>query len=102
MFAIMMKVSNEIMKSLFKWLDDLVFILTNILFSFIPVCMMLVGSFIPLFVLLLWFFNQEINLLDVKYVVVGLLMVWIGFKWDDAIIEAYPIAIARKQNAMKK
>ena len=89
------------MGKIIKWFDDLFFILTNILFSLIPILMILGGGLAILSILMNWFFNKEIILSEFWYIILALLIVAMGFKWDDVAIEHYPTAIERKKNSTK-
>ena len=85
------------MKKLYTYLDNLVLLLTNLLFSVVPVVMILAGGFTLIAVMLRWYFNQQIVLSNIWLIVIGLLISWMGFKWDDVVIENYPTALERKK-----
>lgn len=89
------------MKGIIKLFNDLIFLLTTGLFSFIPLVMILGGGMAVLSILVGWFFNKNFDLSDVWLALLCLLIILMGFKWDDATIEHYPTAIARKKNALK-
>lgn len=84
-----------------KWLDELITDLTKLLFSIIPVVMILGGLFTPIAVLAMWYFDGRVNISDSWLIVVGILVAWMGFKWDEATIEHYPTAVERKKNEAK-
>lgn len=74
-----------IIKKFFVWLDDIVFGLTNLLFWAIPLVMLIGGGFIPVIILLSWYFEHKINLADLRIVLFGLLLVWMGIRWHDVV-----------------
>lgn len=88
-----------------KIYNGIVFDLTKLLFSIIPVFLMIFGSFIPLFVLFSWIANwisnESINLGYIWYVILGLIITTMGFQWNDAIIDSYGDSIATKRNSEK-
>jgi hypothetical protein len=90
------------MKKLFVWIDNLIFALTNLLFSIIPVGMILIGGGLITLTPLALYFDQNIKLSGIWYVpLVGILIVLMGFKWNDVVIENYPTSIERKNNLNK-
>lgn len=87
------------MKKIFEWLNDLLTIITVFIFSLFPIAFILGGSFCIIGILLSWYFSKQIVITNFWYILISLLVIIIGFKWDIATIEAYPNAVARKKNS---
>jgi len=73
------------MNKIIQKIDHFVFLLTDILFSLIPVALILGGGFTPIAIILTWYFDRNVNLNDLWYIFGGLLVVWMGFKWFDVV-----------------
>jgi len=101
------------MKKIILWtaaitsgLDNLIFYFTNLIFSVIPITMILGGGgFAILYILVVlldfFFFHEGINFSNCFSPLLGFLLAWMGFKWDDVIIENYEYALERKKNGEK-
>ena len=87
----------NMLKEFIKWLEDIILLLTNLLFSIIPVALILGGGFVILGVLMGWFFEKHIITYHLWYISFAFIAILMGFKWDDAIIEYYPIVTERKK-----
>lgn len=96
------------MKQFIRYIDSVVFILTGLLFSLIPVVLIVCGSFFSIgigFVFIARLFITipgPMTLSELWYVPLGILACWMGFKWDDVIIEHYPTSIKRKEVAEER
>ena len=90
------------MKKIYKTIDEYVFILTNILFSLIPLVLILGGGIFSISFIFKWYFDGKIVFNDIWYILLGLLFCWMGSKWDDVIIEHYDTSIERKRNKKER
>lgn len=82
------------MNKIIQKLDYFIFSIAYILFGLIPLALMFVGGSTPLYVVLNWYFRNEIRWSDLWYIVFGLLICWIGFK-GMSIIDPYQDALER-------
>ena len=96
------------MKQFIRYIDSIVFTLTGLLFSFIPVALIICGSFFSIGIALVFIAQLFVSipgpmtLSELWYVPLGILACWMGFKWDDVIIEHYPTSIERKKVTEEK
>lgn len=87
-----------------KLVDKCIFKITIVLFSLMPIYLILGGSimlfYFTIAVIHGFFINHIFLSTEFYYLFFCIIIVWIGFKWDEAIIELYPDAIERKKNTM--
>ena len=75
------------MKKVINKINKLIFLLTKVLFSLIPITMILGGGIAIMGILLSWYYARHIILSEIWYILLSLLMIAIGFKWDDVAKE---------------
>lgn len=98
--------SNAYIKKMLKktvdWIDDIVFILTGLLFLIIPLALTLGGMLGIFFITMGWLFEQKIIWAQIWFILLFIIFTLMGFKWDRVIIENYPDAIEREKAIKNK
>ncbi|MFA4844793.1 MAG: hypothetical protein WC632_07610 [Candidatus Margulisiibacteriota bacterium] len=78
--------------------------ITTFFFILMPIYMILGGSIMLLYfttaVILAFSINHQFLSTEFWYLLFCIIIVWMGLKWDEAIIELYPTAIERKENTI--